>query len=466
MYRLLLHEITNKTEGGLAADLSALSAKYSVGDITKAFVDPDVITQACRQASYDRQWREHLAMRHVPPMILAKKQETKYTDLPWNLSRGLQMHDLGLLVMKTNFPHLMLDRNMASPQDRSCLHAMCDGRDEWDHIMNHCRFYSSKLRETDNPHRDLAEFISSVNLERIRNFSQSLIMFGDGEELLANEMLDSDFVTTARNRYSMEAVVSLADRADGISDNQIKDVICIEKRVKTHKLSQLCVARLEKLGTECQGSRLGQDKSPKIGWGLSASSSRCRVAETCDVVRNRGLGSGKRVKKTNCSPIWPQYLTDQHSTTHCVIRSLKTFIMTKAKCYRASITTEVKLGAGQEVARVESLVFKEGGVRQSKTIIKVVSNTSNKNKLGCSVVTEVVINRREGANSETGDKAMISLTVEDEYRYGEEDGDTAEGMDVDRSHDISPDLVEDTNGGDQADTLKQAKTRSHTVTQV
>ena len=155
-----------------------------------------------------------------------------------------------------------------------------------------------------------------------------------------------------------------------------------------------------------------------------------------------------------------------YSTTHCVIRSLKTFIMTKAKCYRASITTEVKLGAGQEVARVESLVFKEGGVRQSKTIIEVVTNTSNKNKLGCSVVTEVVINRREGANSETGDKAMISLTVEDEYRYGEEDGDTAEGMDVDRSHDISPDLVEDTNGGDQADTLKQAKTRSHTVTQV
>ena len=74
--------------------------------------------------------------------------------------------------------------------------------------MNHCKFYSSKLRETDNPHRDLAEFISSVNLERIRNFSQSLILFGDGEELLANEMLDSDFVTTARNRYSMEAVVS------------------------------------------------------------------------------------------------------------------------------------------------------------------------------------------------------------------------------------------------------------------
>ena len=118
-------------------------------------------------------------------------------------------------------------------------------------------------------------------------------------------------------------------------------------------------------------------------------------------------------------------------------------------------------------SRVESLVFKVNTVKHSRTYIQVVNNTANKAKLGCSIMTELVIKRREDSCTQAGDKTIVSLTVEEEIPESEEDGEVAEGRDVGKSHDPSKAPIEDTsNGGEHAGALQQVKTRSHTVTHV
>ena len=117
--------------------------------------------------------------------------------------------------------------------------------------------------------------------------------------------------------------------------------------------------------------------------------------------------------------------------------------------------------------RVESLVVKVNTVKHSRTYIQVVNNTANKAKLGCSIMTELVIEQREDGITEAGDKTIVSLTVEEEIPESEEDGEVAEGRDVGKSHDPSKAPIEDTsNGGEHAGALQQVKTRSHTVTHV
>ena len=51
------------------------------------------------------------------------------------------------------------------------------------------------------------------------------------------------------------------------------------------------------------------------------------------IVQNSGLGSGKRARKANCSPIWPQYLSNLSSSVSdqrqsIVLRSMKQFEIT------------------------------------------------------------------------------------------------------------------------------------------
>ena len=174
MFRVLLFEIVNKIEGGLASDLSNLSKKYSIPDITQQFVCPEVITKACRDASYWKQWRANLSLRHVPLAPMVGKARHWYHELPYHLSRGVIMLELGLLVTKSTQPHLMLKKNMASKHDRKCLAPMCSEPDSYSHLVAGCPFYVTKFNDTGNPVLDNADFIHRVSMERTRVYSQSM----------------------------------------------------------------------------------------------------------------------------------------------------------------------------------------------------------------------------------------------------------------------------------------------------
>ena len=58
-------------------------------------------------------------------------------ELPYNLARGKMMKEVGLLITKSSTPHKMLQRNMKSKDDRSCLwsHLGCPGRDDYEHLV-------------------------------------------------------------------------------------------------------------------------------------------------------------------------------------------------------------------------------------------------------------------------------------------------------------------------------------------
>ena len=247
MYRVILHEIVNKVKGGFAEDLSALSRKYNIPDITERFVCPDVITKACRESSYWRQWKVNLTLRNVPLSLTVEKQRAWYHELPYDLSRGMVLLDLGLLVFKTTQPHLMLQRNMASMSDRSCLWQQCDKLDSWSHLKEGCPFYVTKYIDSGNPVLDTAQFIKRLSAERIRNHAQSLVLYGDGEEHLADVLLD-DYNAKHQNSRAREDMAELAVRFDN-SEHLTRNgetIQTVREAVSCASLSQLSARALHR----------------------------------------------------------------------------------------------------------------------------------------------------------------------------------------------------------------------------
>ena len=243
MYRVLLYEIVHKIKGGLAEDLSNLCRKYELRDLCKVELDPDIITRNCRQESYRRQWREHLTLKSIPMMITADKVRYTFYEYPDNLSRALIMKELGLLVLKTMQPHKFLERNMASPKDRSCLWApLCtNSLDSLDHIRI-CPYYSTKYREDRDPVLAEAIFLDKISRERNRQFSQPMILFGsEHENDCYDEILDEPNID-ADNNISDKILAGLARRSDPLTCRDKSQVNIVKQTVKTvSSLSSLCV---------------------------------------------------------------------------------------------------------------------------------------------------------------------------------------------------------------------------------
>ena len=186
----------------------------------------------------------------------------------------------------------------------------------------------------------------------------------------------------------------------------------------------------------------------------------------CDIVRNRGLGSGKRAKMANCSPIWPQFLADLSTTglpENSVLRSNKSFIMSCNKDqYRVTVTNEVNMGPDAGSASITSVSFSVNTSKFSTTTIRV-ARTPAKSGQGCSLVTKLSIKRTEkpgiGSDREMADM-MLSLNIEED---GEKTSVVDEDDFLDLGEDPECDIQED--GGPAQDT-ECAKTHSHTTTAV
>ena len=393
MYRLLLHEIAFKIEGGLAQDLSCLSRKYGIGDITEEFVDPEVISRACKQASYVKIWTEHLTLRHVPLMITANKQAALYHEMPWHLSRGMVMLDLGLLVTKCSQPHLMLRRNMAHKADRSCLHPFCDQRDEWSHLLAGCPFYSSKLdNEHPNPTLAVAEHIHRLNMERIRLFSQSLVLFGDGEELLANVALDSDYVTKSANVYSRKNLVDLVTKFDGLGPEPETKVDRCEFQDRVSRLDQMSLNVVRNMEIRVL------PYPDRHGWQHStANTARCSVTASCSLIRGSGLGSGKRAVKADRSRTWPQFLDELHSSVtidESKLRSAKQYhSVTMSDNIKVTLRisahmneVEIMGPSSRAAATVTMLVSSKEALR-SETQVSITGPTAGRKSLGIKMLS-------------------------------------------------------------------------------
>ena len=279
-YHVLLEEIVSQTPGGMAADLANLSKKYGLKNICLGQVSPEVIRKACRQASYRRQWREHLVVRHIPMMITSDKVRHTWHELPYNLARGLILKDLGLLVTKDQCPHLFLERNMAGPKDRNCLFwPRCQERDSYRHLISgECPYYSTRLKVTGDPVLDEGVFIDQISRERGRVFTQPMVTFGGSDFGVYDEILD-DPAINANNNMSDKIIASLCTKHER-KDASVTwacnpPVKYIYKSVR--KLVNICVSQIWDTGV---GDESDSSDQPLWWRGHTAGSAHCRVANT------------------------------------------------------------------------------------------------------------------------------------------------------------------------------------------
>ena len=242
MYRVLLHEIANEIQGGLAADLRNLSAKYNIRDITVMEVSPDQITEACRKVSYLKQWNVHLKMKTLPTIPEAKKYKPWHHEMPYNMARVYSMLNLGLLVLKSNQPHKFRERDMNGPKDRSCLWPMCDGRDEWSHLVtNSCPFYSSKYIPTGDEIKDVCLFIQKLNWERTKVFKTPLVIFGgsDDDDMVSNSVMEAADLEI-NNKEGDQLIIDQVLKSD-----RGRNLIPDSNKIKTSKVVDKVVPRLD-----------------------------------------------------------------------------------------------------------------------------------------------------------------------------------------------------------------------------
>ena len=296
-YRLLLNEIVNKTENGLAQDLANLCQKYGLTNILERYVSPEVITKRCKEVSYWKQWKANLTLRTVPLAALADKQTHWFHELPYNLSRGMVMLHLGLLLLKTQQPHMILRRNMAHKDDRTCLAEMCGESDSWQHMLDGCPFFVTRLVDTGNPVLDTAKFIDNLSAERLRRYGQGLVMFGNGEHELANTLLDSEDALTPNNkaREWAKEILTRFDNSQNLRSTGVPVSKVLQKRVIV-TLSQACIKSLQRV-MDAESGRLSAVPPVHGGWQYcSAYTTKVLAAGSQGVMRGESAKSQKREK--------------------------------------------------------------------------------------------------------------------------------------------------------------------------
>ena len=402
--RLILHETVMGIKSGLAGDLERLCHKYQIHNICLEELDPDTISDACKKASYVKQWRAHLSLKGAPMMPWANKMTYLWYELPYNLARGMMMKEMGLLITKSSAPHMMLRRHMISKEDRSCLwsHLGCSGRDDYDHLVSgDCDYYVTKMRQTGDIVRSEAEFIHFMNLERCREFSQPLVMFGCGEEQLADEILD-DLCVTADNTQADKTISEIAARADPLNITGIN--LTMDKVTTTNPLRLETQALKSLSNGDMSISALENCPEPKHKFWANQkmSSLRLIVIGTSRVILGRG-GKG-----TQTPPTWTSFLASLCQASEMPgarLRSQKQYVVTPP------LDLSVKqVGTGVE-AHVNDCVIP---IRMHGTATRIT-----KSKLGKVEMERTDEVERRHLMDTTKEK-IVSLSVTRTFRFSDE----------------------------------------------
>ena len=181
-------------------------------------------------------------------------------------------------------------------------------------------------------------------------YSQSLVMFGDGEELLADIILDDDNVGH-QGKMARDIICNLATRFDK-SENlavggEVKRVI--DESVTPLSLSQLCVVALHRAGP-------GHCPAEPSGWASStAQASWCQVIGMRSIVKERATLKGAVKRDRHIT--WQEFhseLSCALSTPGTKLRSSKQFIaMSQSSSNTNTDTNRVQFVFSQGDKRLE-----------------------------------------------------------------------------------------------------------------
>ena len=354
LVRVIREEIRTGRKGGLAEDLTNLSKKYNISDICSGLVAPEVIRTACRQASYRRQWREHLQVRHVPMMDTADKVRYTWHEMPNNIARGLLLKELGLLITKDSQPHKFLERNMRSPKDRECLfYPLCHERDTYRHLLSgECPYYSTRLKVTDDPVMDEGIFIDKMSKERARLFMQPLVTFGGSDLSHQDDVLDDPAIqyNNMRADFTISDVVTKYEKVDNKwkvfppSRYNGKDVM---------RLDNMCTKVIngnpESVRATSRDSSHSYANVPTLAH--TAESSRCKVTATSSLLI--GLTGSKKQSQSQRQMTNMTKLTDLQASLLGALSVIGSKLRnTKSYSYLKMIR-EVKVNGEKKVVELE-----------------------------------------------------------------------------------------------------------------
>ena len=111
-------------------------------------------------------------LKKIPPMLTLEKIATNHYSFSSLDSRAITCLRTGLLVFKNWCPFKIQKKYRG---DKKCFYDPCPEEDSLKHVME-CQFYSTKFYEGgEGPVRDWANFLVSLNRERMKNFNQPLI---------------------------------------------------------------------------------------------------------------------------------------------------------------------------------------------------------------------------------------------------------------------------------------------------
>ena len=184
---------------------------------------------------------------------------------------------------------------MAHKDDRTCLAEMCGESDSWQHMLDGCPFFVSRLVDTGNPVLDTARFIDDLSAERLRRYGQGLVMFGNGEHELANAILDSEYALEPNNKAREWAteILTRFDNSQNLRRNSDPSSSVLHKR-EIMTLSQACIKSLHRV-IDAESGKLGMAAPAHGGWQYcSAHTSKVLAAGSQGVMRGESAKSQKR----------------------------------------------------------------------------------------------------------------------------------------------------------------------------
>ena len=175
LFRIIRNDIIDDNKTGFTGDIEQLCVKYDLPNLIYHPLDPNTITDKCKEWSRERIWWEILTL-----VINSRKvsQEHYWQHFSSLMARSISLFNTGYLIFKKTCPHLIPKKHMNGPDDRSCMWRGCDGDDSYSHCRYECKFYKARFVDArgKSPVENNANYIIALNDERAREFESPTIL--------------------------------------------------------------------------------------------------------------------------------------------------------------------------------------------------------------------------------------------------------------------------------------------------
>ena len=153
------------------AQVDKIASMYGIKKVSEGPTDKGIIKDMVKRFSQAELWKDCAKSSIVVTRPYFGIRDKSYYKWPKMLSQALFGWRTGALKFKSLWRLYNLKRGVGI----RCPMSVCDGVDNWNHLINECKFYETKADTNWSTDRELAEYIVKVSRERYRRVKLPLL---------------------------------------------------------------------------------------------------------------------------------------------------------------------------------------------------------------------------------------------------------------------------------------------------